>query len=295
MADCWRNLIKRLLLLASFVWTGLTYAPGSWAQCRADDFPGSEGIVAAPSRPVESNAPDPIQVGVTEVETGFTRSWVSGDTTQNAMSNLIKLGAWCNIEVRWSTNGFVTNTAAGTTESGFGDNYLTAQYRFHRETKQVPSMAFGYTVKFPSADPLAGLGSGHLDQEVMLMFSKMVRKTSVVINVNYFGIGQGNGAYDTKSEVALEASRPLHKRWGALGEIYYDSHLNAANAAYGNSTWALTYTVNPRLVFDGGAYVGLSHGPGAPGNSIFVGVSYAIGDLYRVGIHRRPLPESEKN
>jgi len=297
MADGRRHFIKKLSLLVSLVWTGLTCARDSWAQCRPDDFPGSEGIVAAPSRPVESSAPDPIQVGVTEVETGFTHSWMSGSSTQNAMSNLIKLGAWCNIEVRWSTNGFVSNTAAGTTESGFGDNALTAQYRFHRETKRVPSLAVGYAVKFPSADPLAGLGSGHLDQEAILMLSKTVKKASVVINANYFGIGQGNGVYDTKTEITLAVSRPLHKRWGAVGEIYYDSHLNAANAAYGNSTWALTYTINPRLVFDGGAYVGLSHGAGAPGNSLFVGISYVIGDLYRVSNHR-PHPsiaESERN
>lgn len=254
------------------------------AQCKPGDFPGKDGVAAAPSRPVESSSPDPIQPGVAEFETGFSRSWVSNSSSQYALTNLVKLGAWCNVEMRWSAGSFLSNNISSTTNSGFGDNYLAAQYRFRRQSAKLPSMAAGYMVKFPSADPLAGLGSGYADHMVMLLFGKTLKKYTLVANANFFLVGSGTGRYDKKSEWTFEASRPIKGRWGALGEVYYDSHLNPTNAAYGNSTWAVTYTVNPRLVFDGGAYLGLSNGSGVPGNSLFFGMSYAMGSLY----HRPP-------
>jgi hypothetical protein len=259
------------------------------AQCRDTDFPGKDGIAAAPSRPVESSSPDPIQTGVTETEIGLTRSWVTSNSSQYAVNNLLKLGAWCNVEIRWGVTSLVSNTVASSRSTGLGDNTLTVQYRFHRESARTPSVAAGYTVKFPSADPAAGLGSGQTDHMVMFMLGKTVKKYSIVMNVNYFAIGQPGGSYDHKGEWTLEVSRPLKGHWGVLGEVYYDSHLNSANAAYGNSTWGLTYTVNPRLVFDGGAYLGLSNGSGVPGNSAFFGVTYAIGSLYGKPRHTPPI------
>jgi hypothetical protein len=35
-------------------------------QCRESDFPGREGVVAAPIRPIQSNSPDLVQTGVLE-------------------------------------------------------------------------------------------------------------------------------------------------------------------------------------------------------------------------------------
>ncbi len=250
------------------------------AQCQTADFPGKDGVAAAPSRPVESSSPDPIQVGVSETEMGFSHSWVATNSSQNALTNLIKLGAWCNVEVRWGVGSLVSNTASSSTVSGFGDNTLTGQYRFHRESAKAPSLAFGYMVKFPSADPVAGMGSGQMDHMVMFLLGKTVKKYSIVMNANYFAIGQPGSRFNHKGELTLEVSRPLKGHWGVLGEVYYDSHLNSANAAYRNSTWGVTYTMNPRLVFDAGAYVGLSKGPGVPGSSAFFGVSYALGRIY---------------
>jgi len=252
-------------------------------QCRDSDFV-TEAPVAAASRPTESSAPDPIQVGVTEVEMGYTHAWLAGSSSQNVMSSLVKLGVWCNIELRWSATSFVSNGTPGTTQSGFGDNYLASQYRFHRETKQLPSMAAGYAVKFPSGNPVVGLGSGSTDHLAMLMMGKNFKRMNAVANVNYFAIGQGQGQYDHKAEVTLDLTIPVKGRWGAIAEVYYDSHLNRENAAYVGSTWGVTYTRNARLVFDGGVYAALSHGPGAPSNTLFVGVSYAVGTIY----HRPP-------
>ena len=162
------------------------------------DFVGKDGIAAAPSRPVESSSPDPIQVGVTETEMGFSRSWVTSDSSQNALSNLIKLGAWCNVEIRWSVNSLVSNTVSSTTNTGFGDNTLAGQYRFHRESPKTPWSALRYMVKFRSPNPVIGLGSGQSDQMVMLLLGKTVKKFSIVMNANYFAIGQPGPITTTK-------------------------------------------------------------------------------------------------
>ena len=250
------------------------------AQCRNSDFPGKDGIAAAPARPTESSAPDPIQTGVVEFETGLAHNWVNGGGAQNTLSMLTKFGAWCNVELRWSTNPFFDDTTTPTPHAGLGDSFFAAQYRFHRESSRLPSMAVGYTVKVPTAKASLGLGSGETDHMAMLLLGKNVKRVNVLTNFNYYAIGQGHGRYDTKAEVTLEASLLVKGRWGAIGEVFYNSRLNASNVAYRSSTWAVTYAFSPRLIIDAGTNVGLSRGPGAPGKTAFVGCSYAVGDLY---------------
>ena len=215
-----------------------------------------------------------------QTEFGVTHSWLPDSSSQLAMSNLVKLGVWCNVEVRWSANVFLHNSFPSSSVSGFGDNFLSGQYRFHRESRLAPSLALGYTAKFPSANPIAGLGSGQVDQVAMFMAGKTIARTSFVSNVNLFFIGQTASGAARKTEWTLNASRPVKGPWGILGEVYYDSHLNAANAAYWNSTWGVTYSFSPRLILDAGAYVPFTRGPGAPGKSAFFGVTYALGRLY---------------
>ena len=64
-----------------------------------------------------------------------------------------------------------------------------------------------------------GLGSGQSDQMVMLLLGKTVKKFSIVMNANYFAIGQPGSHYDHKSEWTLEVSRPLKGHWGVLGKF----------------------------------------------------------------------------
>jgi hypothetical protein len=282
-----RSSIANIVVLFSFYLA----APLLRAQCKISDFPGVEGVSASPSRPVESSSPDPIQTGVAEFETGFAYSWMGSDSSQSLFSNLVKFGAWCNVEVRWSANSFVSNATPVFTQSGFGDNFLAAQYRFHRESKKLPSMAVGYTIKFDSANPATGLGSGYTDQLVMVMFAKNVGKFSIVSNINFFQIGVGSGNFRHKNEYTLEVSHPIKGRWGVLGEVYYDTHLNQANVAYANSTWGVTYTLRPRLVMDSGSYISFSRGPGIPGKAAFIGASYAFANLYPKSVIPHPAAE----
>ena len=120
------------LAVAAFVsaWTG-----AGWSQCKESDFPGSEGAMAAPTRPVESSSPDPVQVGVFQVELGWQHSRVTEAVRGDAFVNLIKLGVWCGAEVAWSGNSFMRSADENESTSGVGDNYLTGQYRLLYATK----------------------------------------------------------------------------------------------------------------------------------------------------------------
>jgi hypothetical protein len=54
--------------------------------------------------------------------------------------------------------------------------------------------------------------------------------------------------------------------------------LNSSTPAYASALWAFTYQASPRLVLDSGIDVGVTSG--SPGKHFFVGMTYAIADLY---------------
>jgi hypothetical protein len=263
----------------------LTIGSSLRAQCKDSDFPNASGLVAAPTRPTESFPGDPIQTGVVQLESGWTHTWDSGGSSQDAVPTMLRYGIWCNAELRWNANLYASDTTSAVTDRGFGDNFLGGQYRYVRESKYVPSLAFGYAIKFPSANSSEGLGSGKRDHAFTLMAGKTIRGFSILMNASYFSIGQPTGGRNGKGEWTLAVSHSLKGRLGAVGEVYRDSRLNAANAGYTNSTWALTYNVSRRVVIDCGAYVGLTSGPGAPGKAAFAGITYAIANLYPARPH----------
>lgn len=273
------------------IFAALTMPAKSQAQCKDSDFPEPGKLTAVPTRPTESFPADPIQAGVLQYESGWTHSWNSGASSQTALPSMIRFGAWCNLELRWSANTFLSNSDPSATASGFGDNFLAGQYRFVRESTHVPSMALSYTVKLPTADSAVGLGSGKTDHMISLLVSKTIRGFSLSANACYFSIGQPQGGNDAKGEWTLVVSHSLKGKLGAEAEVYHDSRLNSANVSFTNSTWALTYNLSPRVVIDSGAYVGLTSGPGAPGRSVFVGLTYAVGSLYHPRHNRATVNE----
>jgi len=251
------------------------------AQCKSSDFVGAEGVNAAPSRPGESFVADPVEVGVLQSESGVTRNWQSSNLRSASVFNMLRFGVWCNFEIRWSGNNYDSQTSPVNSAAGFGDTFLTVHYRYHRESKHSPSLAVAYEVKFATADAASGLGSGKMDHIVTLMGTKNVGKLFVESNMSLFAIGEATGGTHGKAEWTLLMTHPVWHALGVVGEVYGDSRLDGADAAYASSTWGATYNVSRRLVLDGGAMQGLTSGPGAPGRSLFVGMTYAFGSVYQ--------------
>jgi hypothetical protein len=183
------------------------------------------------------------------------------------------------VELRWNTTSYVRQTNSSGSVSGIGDNWLGPQIRIYRQTQRVPTIAFGYAVKIPSANSQNGLGSGQVDHALTLLASKDIGGFHFDFNATHFWIGQtGSRGFAQNDEVNLAFSHKIHGKLQFTGELYGDTQLDASNPGFASSLWALTYTITPRLVIDGGFEAGLTSG--GPHRHAFVGATYSIGNFY---------------
>jgi hypothetical protein len=256
------------------------------AQCKTG---GEEPVVAAsPSQPVVTDSPDTIGTGVGELEYGWQRAWLGAGADASGSGTMFKMGVFCNFEFRtYFTAWQSSSVAAGPAVEGIGDTWLTGQYRFHRQSRELPALAVHYTFKQPTADSQLGLGSGQRDQIVAISAGKDFRQTSFNFETKYIRLGQPGGeAASRYQEYSFNATRALMRNFSLTGEIYSDTRHSAGGPGLVSTLWSIGYSPNARLVFDTGIDVGLTHG--APDKRFFAGVSYALGDLYKPLRHHRP-------
>jgi hypothetical protein len=236
-------------------------------------------IVANPNRPTVANPADITQYGVLELEYGWDRSWPGGGVQEHGMVSLLKFGLLCDVELRWASTNFLYQSDAAGHQSGFGDNWFGPQVRFYRQTAHVPTLAFSYAVKVPSASPEKGLGSGRQDHGFTFLASKDIRGTHFDVNATYFLVGRRNASgFDRNVQLNLSFSHPLRGPLSITGEFYGNTRLNPGTPGFASTLWALTYQFSPRLVVDTGIDAGLS--ASAPHKRVFVGVTYSIANLY---------------
>jgi len=257
-------------------------AVGQWmgkqTGCYADSTAASP-IAAHPNRPTVANPADITQYGVLELEYGWDRISPEKSVRQTSVGGLLKLGTLCDVELRWNTTSFLSQTDTSATYRSFGDNWLGPQIRFHRQTKQLPALAFSYAVKIPSARTEGGLGTGRVDHAFTLLASKDIAHFLFDFNVTEFLIGRQNtSGVDRNQQVNLAFSHAIRGGFQLTGELYGQTRLNQTTPGFVSSPWALTYTIVPRLVIDGGFEVGLTSG--GPHRHAFVGATYSIANLY---------------
>src|SRR5205085_11142939 len=102
----------------------------------------ADSIVANPNRPTVANPADITQYGVLELEYGWDHDWPEPGIDQTSLGGLAKFGLLCDIEFRWTTTEYTSQTDASGTHRTIGDNWLGPQVRFYRQTRYVPAMAF---------------------------------------------------------------------------------------------------------------------------------------------------------
>ena len=244
----------------------------------------ADSITANPNRPTVANPADITQYGVLEIEYGWDRAWPQPSIDQTSLGGLLKFAVLCDVELRWNTTSFLSQTDANGTTRGFGDNWLGAQVRVYKQTKRVPSLAFSYAGKIPSASAAKGLGTGRVDHSFTFLASKDVASLHFDFNVTHFLIGRQNlpgvdQQFDQNEQLNLAFSRAIHGKLQFTGEFYGDTSLNDATPGFASSLWALTYAITPRLVIDGGFEEGLT--AGGPHRHAFAGLTYSITNLYR--------------
>jgi hypothetical protein len=238
----------------------------------------ANSIAANPNRPTVSNPAHVTQFGVIELEYGLDRMWPEEGVRQTSGNGLLKFGLLCDVELRWNTTSFESQTDATGTHSTFGDNWLGTEIRFHRQTKLLPTMAVSYAVKIPSASTDHGLGTGRVDHSFTFGASETVAHFNLDFNFTGFLMGRSSAEFDQNEQMALAFSRVLSKKLQFVGEFYGQTQLNDATPGFASSIWALTYTVAARFVIDGGFEVGLTSG--GPHRHAFGGITYSIANLY---------------
>jgi hypothetical protein len=250
---------------------------GQWMEKQTGCY--ADAIVANPNRPTVANPADITQYGVLELEYGWDRTWPEPEVHQTSAGGLLKFGMLCDVELRWSTTSFLSQSDASGTHRSFGDNWLGPQIRLYRQTERVPTLAFAYAAKIPSASTESGLGSGRVDHAFTFLASKDIARVHFDFNVTEFLIGRQNSAgFDQNQQLNLAFSRTIHGGLQFTGEFYGDTRLNSTTPGFASSLWALTYTITPRVVIDGGFEAGLTSG--GPHRHGFAGITYSIANLY---------------
>jgi len=272
-------------MLVSVCLTLTSSAVGQWigkkqTGCYADS------IAASPNRPTVSNPAHLTQYGVLEVEYGWDRVWPEAGIHQTSVNGLLKFGLLCDVEVRWQTTPFLSQTDVNGTNRTFGDNWLGSDIRIREQTARLPALSFGYAIKIPSASTNSDLGTGHVDHSFSILVSKDVAHFNVDFNATEFLIGRKTvSGHDANQQLALAVTHGIYRGLQFSGEVYGQNRLNETTPGYVSSLWALTYTIVPRLVIDGGFEAGLT--PAGPQRHAFFGATYSIANIYR-STHPKP-------
>ncbi|MFY9559100.1 MAG: transporter [Terriglobales bacterium] len=267
----------RLMALLAVCLAAIIPAQAQWIGKQTGCY--ADSIVANPNRPTVANPADITQYGVLELEYGWDRFWPEETVRQTSLGGLLKFGLLCDVELRWNTTSFLSQTDGSGTHRGFGDNWIGPQFRIYRQTKRIPTLAFAYAVKIPSASSQDGLGSGRVDHALTFLASKDILHTHFDFNVTHFGLGrQSAQGFDHNDQLNLAFSHAIRGPLQFTGEFYGETRLNQATPGFASTLWALTYTVHPRLVIDGGFEAGLTSG--GPHRHAFFGATYSIGNFY---------------
>src|SRR5438552_14749239 len=72
----------------------------------------ADSIAANPNRPTVANPADITQNGVLELEYGWDRLWPGERVQQRSVGGLLKFGMLCDVELRWNTTSFLSQTDA---------------------------------------------------------------------------------------------------------------------------------------------------------------------------------------
>jgi hypothetical protein len=266
-----------MLLLASSA--ALAWAQDATSTGSAESSCFDSRVTSVPSRPTVTSATDTTQCGVVELEYGLERQWPGDGANRDDLSGGLRFGLTHNLDFHWYSGIFVHLMNGDGDRTGSGDNWLGLRYRFLKQTKYRPSIGLFYEAKIPSASSVLGLGSGKVDHSISLLASKDVRKLHFDFNLMELLAGrpaaQGD---DHDTGFALATWLPLTRRLSGVIEPYGYTLLSQSNPAFASVMVGCNYKIQPRLYLDTGLDLGVTHY--APSKRVFVGVTYAIANMY---------------
>ncbi|WP_243294192.1 transporter [Geothrix mesophila] len=235
-------------------------------------------IEVNPNRPTFANPALTTQPGLAELEWGVQQSHLREEGPSFGTPTLLKLGLAKDVELRLSSPGYLSLEPAGApTATGFGDFNLAAQWCYLHDGLFGTDQAIQMAHTFPTAPASQGLGNGEPIDTLTLLFSRDAGDYHIDVNLLESWIGQppgqgGGRAAQTAGTVSI--TRNLDDAWSLTGELY-TLQATPQNGRIVSNLWCVAYKVSKRLVLDGGADVGLSHG--APRYTLFTGLTVGLG------------------
>jgi hypothetical protein len=216
----------------------------------------SDALVANPGRPTVSTPATLTPVGYLQFETGVLSAWTSPEvSSQTNLNEVVKFAVLPRIEflagfepVAHSRLGRVSSNDAG----GVSLGVQTVLYP-GEGTKPTISASYSHSVYGGNAPDL-DIGSS--TNSVLLLASADVKKFHYDVNA-YFNEVVSDPVRRAQFGQSLSVSHPLSARFGLSGEIWHFTQPFLRGNAVGN-LWALSYTANKDLVFDGGFDHGLT-------------------------------------
>jgi hypothetical protein len=164
------------------------------------------------------------------------------------------------------------------TTTGIGDAYFSAQFTSIAETQHLPSLAFAYLAKLPTADTSRGLGTGCMDHKLTLLASKKLYSTDIDFNASLLVNGNPDThRWDTGYQLSLGLSRELGRTLSLQGEIFGET-LDTDQPRGLFVQGGIAYQPSTRASYDLGIRAGLSSS--TPRFGLFAGVSFALANFY---------------
>lgn len=253
----------------------------TWGQAPSSTTEACSGttVVSVSSRPTLANATDTTQCGVVELEYGLERQWPGSGANRDDLSGGLRMGLTRNLDFHWSSSAFLHVMDGSGNRTGFGDTWLGLKYRFLKQTKRRPSLGLFYAAKAPSASVALGLGSGRVDHAISFLASKDIHRLHLDFNVIALLAGRpAASGFDHDTGFALSNWFTLTPRLNLVVEPYGYTLLNQGSPAFASTMIGFNYKVQPRLYLDSGLDFGVTSE--APRERVFVGVTYALGNVY---------------
>lgn len=226
--------------------------------------------------------------GVVQLEMGgiFTRP--SPGLTAFASPFTARIGLLENrLEVRAAGDGWVRQSDADGSASGFGNLQLGAKLGVWKGLDGKPALSILPAVNIPTASAGKGLGSGDADYTVAVLTGIDIGpRGHVDVNYGLGAIGAGFGApHFVQHLVSASASLAATPRWNPYAEAFWYSREAPGAARTTSIDTGAIYLVSPRLALDGGLQSGLTKS--ADDFAAFAGVSFIVGDV--TGGRSKPL------
>ena len=275
MNERFRFYFFRLLLLPAVFWLTVLFAA---AQENNNEDEDENHIV--PVRPSVSESAQIQKRGVLQIEYGADFDFDAPDFRNRQAGTLgVYFAATKRLRLDFEFETFAAQrNRMNERESGTGDVNLGFKFIARARPEERLAAAFSYSIKLPAADQNRNLGTGRIDHNLRLIFSRAYGKNEFTVNFSYLNVGREREAKRASgAQAILRYDRKLARKFSFINE-FYGNTVNEQQPRGLYYLGALTYRANKRLQLDAGIRPGF--GRDVPNFSFFFGASFGAVDLY---------------